>query len=38
MGSQNAVLIPDRAFATEKIRKSVIAFIEGKIAAAKQRA
>jgi hypothetical protein len=38
MGSQNAVLIPDRSFATEKIRKSVIAFIEGKIAAAKQRA
>ena len=38
IGSQNGVLIPDRAFATEEMRKSVIAFVEAKIAAAKQRA
>ena len=38
IGSQNAVIIPDRAFATEDARKSVIAFIEGKIAVAKQPA
>lgn len=36
VGSQSAVLIPERTFATEELRKSVIAFVEGKIAAAKQ--
>ncbi len=38
IGSQSAGIIPERTFATEEMRKSAIAFIEGKIAAAKQSA
>ena len=36
IGAQNAVIVPARAFATEEELRSVIAFIEGKIGAAKQ--
>ena len=36
IGPQNAVVIPERAFVSDEARKSVIAFAEAKIAAAKQ--